>query len=116
MIIKKGANRARVTSAVITGIYMLGDNFSLKGNYPGDLESRKESHESNNQPDINAIARLGHSFYPIEGYIIEKPHLSEKLFMCETEECTYVVIFNFDSTNNLSGKINLDKLIFRKHQ
>lgn len=111
---KEGANRARVTSAVITGIYMLGDNFSLKGNYPGNLEARKRAIKVTTNPDINAIARLGHSFYPIEGYIIEQPHLSEKLFMCETEECTYVVIFNFDSTNNLSGKINLDRINLKK--
>ncbi|MDD3039642.1 hypothetical protein [Bacteroides sp.] len=42
----EGANRARITSAVITGIYMLGDNFSSKGSLPGNETARKKAKES----------------------------------------------------------------------
>ena len=105
-----GANRARVTSAVITGIYMLGDNFSLKGSFIGNPEARKRAMEVVTNPDINDIARLRQSFYPVDGYKASAPHKTETQFMLETENSTYFVVFNFDKTAPSIGSVNLERI------
>ena len=96
---KEGANRARITSAVITGIYMLGDNFSTKGSIPGSEEARRKAASLVTNKEINKIARLGKSFYPVEGYTAQSPEKAESIYMMETDNYTYIVIFNFDITS-----------------
>ena len=105
-----GANRARITSAVITGIYMLGDNFSLKGSLKGDPEARIRAKEAATNKDINDIARLGKSFYPVEGHTAETPGKTETQFTLKTPEYTYLVVFNFSKTKEKSGNVSLDRL------
>lgn len=107
---KLGANRARITSAVITGIYMLGDNFSLKGSIKGDQEARDRAVEVATNADINDIARIGKSFYPVEGYTAVGPGKSETQFMLNTEEYLYVAIFNFDKKKVMEGEIAFERL------
>ncbi|NDV93953.1 hypothetical protein D0T84_03345 [Dysgonomonas sp. 521] len=107
---KEGANRARITSAVITGIYMLGDNFSRKGKIPGSKEARDKALKVATNKDINDIARIGRSFYPVEGYVAEAPGKAEPVYMLETADCTYVAVFNFDKAANKEGNISLDRI------
>lgn len=107
---KIGSNRARITSAVITGIYMLGDNFSLKGNFKGDVEARNKAIEVATNKDINDIARLGKSFYPVEGHKASAPNKPETQFMLRTDDETYLAIFNFSTSENMVGSIELERL------
>ena len=107
---KIGANRARITSAVITGIYMLGDNFSLKGNFKGDIEARNRAVEVATNKEINDIARLGKSFYPVEGYKASAPNKPETQFVLRTNDETYLAIFNFNQSENMIGSVELERL------
>ncbi len=107
---KEGANRARVTSAVITGIYMLGDNFSKTGRIPGTQQARDKAIQVTANKEINEIARIQRSFYPIEGYTADLPQRAEKTFMLETEDCVYIAVFNFSKSENMNGKIDLDRV------
>jgi alpha-galactosidase len=107
---KEGANRGRITSAVITGIYMLGDNFSLKGSFPGDKEARDKAMKVATNKDINDIARIGKSFYPVEGYTAAEPGKAELMYMLDTKEYIYVAIFNFDKDTSKDGNLDLARV------
>ena len=102
----EGANRARVTSAVITGLYMLGDNFSLGFSVEDGPCSRALEYASNH--DINDIARSGRSFYPVKGYLSEEG--ADNFYMMKTEEYTYVAVFNFSRTEALQGSLSPEDL------
>lgn len=111
---KEGANRARITSAVITGIYMLGDNFSSKGSLPSDGQAREKARAVATNQDINAIAHLGKSFYPVEGYTAKSPDKAESIYMMETDKYTYIVIFNYDTVTLKEGKLDMDRIGSKK--
>jgi alpha-galactosidase len=108
----EGENRARVTSAVITGTYMSGDNFSLSGSYPGNATARTKAQKFLTNPDINNIARMGKSFYPVRGYQPSLSRGAESLFMYDAGKYVYVVIFNYTTSSaNVSipmSEIGLD--------
>ncbi|MDR2086467.1 MAG: alpha-galactosidase [Dysgonamonadaceae bacterium] len=82
----EGENRARVTSAVITGLYIAGDDFSEEGSEEG--KERAKKYLCN--PRINAIAN-GVSFRPLEG----NGEKSENQFVRTEENGTYYVYFNY---------------------
>lgn len=82
----EGENRARITSAVITGLYIAGDDFSAEGSDEG--KERAKTYLTNR--DINAIAN-GVSFRPVEG----NGERSEHQFVREEDDCLYYVIFNY---------------------
>ncbi len=105
-----GANRARITSAVITGIYMLGDNFSDEGRLPGNGEARKKALKVATNPEINEIARYGRSFRPVEGYTATDASKAERSYVLHIDDKIYVAIFNFDSKGGYKGYIPLDRL------
>lgn len=107
---KEGANRARITSAVITGIYMLGDNFSISGCIPGSIEARKKALAGNTNEEINNIARIGKSFYPLEGYTAAEPDKTETIFMLETDDDIYIAIFNFDKSEEKTGVLDMKRV------
>lgn len=107
---KEGANRARITSAVITGLYMLGDNFSTKGKVPSDGVARERAKSVATNADINDIARIGKSFYPIEGYMAAGAGKAETLYTLDTKEYMYIAIFNFDKTADMQRSLNLDRV------
>ncbi|MBL4560686.1 MAG: hypothetical protein JKX79_06830, partial [Labilibaculum sp.] len=56
----EGENRARVTSGVITGLYIAGDDFSKGGSKEGKEKARKFLTNS----EVNAVAK-GNSFRPL---------------------------------------------------
>lgn len=82
----EGENRARVTSAVITGLYIAGDDFSKTGSREG--KERAEKYLTNRE--INALA--GKSFRPIEG----NGEKSENQFMAiDDVGNVYYAVFNY---------------------
>jgi len=107
---KDGANRARITSAVITGIYMLGDNFSIHGRIPGTKEARDRAIAVATNKEINEIARKGKSFYPVEGYTAAGPGKAENIFTRNDESCIYIVVFNFDKEKDKTGILDMSRV------
>ena len=82
----EGENRARITSAVITGLYIAGDDFSTTG--PEDSKERAKKYLTN--AAINAIA-TGETFRPVEG----NGERSECQFIREDAKGLYYVYFNY---------------------
>lgn len=89
----EGENRARVSSSVITGLYIAGDDFSLEGAKEG--KERAEKYLTNEA--INAVAQ-GISFKPLEG----NGEKSESQFMhTDKSGNTYYVAFNYGERDTL---------------
>jgi len=105
----EGENRARVTSAVITGTYISGDNFSIDGTFPGNPLARTRAQEYLTNPDINDIARMGKAFYPVRGYQPSANKGAENLFMYNAGQYLYAVVFNYTSSA-LNASISMDEL------
>jgi alpha-galactosidase len=108
----EGANRARITSAVITGMFLMGDNFSVsytqRGN-PAVSKARALSLATN--PGILDIARLGTSFMPVYGHKISETTRAENLFMHPTDDCLYIACINYNPViRSISGSIPLAHL------
>lgn len=105
----EGENRARVTSAVITGTYISGDNFSTDGTFPGNPIARTRAQQYLTNPDINDIARTGKSFYPVRGYQPSVNKGAENLFMYNAGQYLYVVVFNY-TNNTLNASVSMDEV------
>lgn len=82
-----GENRARITSAVITGLYIVGDDFSEQGSEEGKVKARKFL----TNPDVNAVA-CGISFQPVEG---DGENCENQFFRIDKEGIIYYVVFNY---------------------
>ncbi|MDD5186251.1 MAG: alpha-galactosidase, partial [Paludibacter sp.] len=86
----EGENRARVTSAVITGLFITGDDFSEGGSTEGKEKARKFFTNA----DVNAVAQ-GESFRPLEG----NGEKSENQFThTDKKGNVYYAVFNYGET------------------
>ena len=86
----EGENRARITSSVITGLYITGDDYSHSGN--ASVKERALKLLTN--PEINALA-TGRSFRPVNG----SDNRSEHLFMRQQPDGSVIlVVFNYNDT------------------
>ena len=100
-----GENRARITSGVITGIYITGDDFSAGGGKDGKEKSQKYLTNA----AVNAVA-TGEVFRPVEG----NGEKSEHIFVRKTPDGRFhCAVFNYsnqEQTTVLSlERIGLDK-------
>ncbi|MDR1981939.1 MAG: alpha-galactosidase [Tannerellaceae bacterium] len=97
----EGENRARITSAVMTGIYITGDDFSAGGSQEG--KERAKTYLTN--ADVNAVAK-GKAFRPVEG----NGESSENRFVMQDEEGTfYLAVFNYKE-EELKTTISLPRI------
>lgn len=97
----EGENRARVTSGVITGLYIAGDDFSNGGSAQGKERARQFLTNA----EVNAVAK-GNSFYPVDG----NSELSENQFVFKDQDNTfYYVIFNYQD-QELKLDISLERI------
>jgi alpha-galactosidase len=97
-----GENRARVTSSVITGIYILGDDFSDPGDNSG--KERAKKYVTNNE--INEIAKLGKSFRPLYGNMGNN---ASGVFFLNEKKCVYVALFNY-SNQKKPYSVNVEEI------
>jgi alpha-galactosidase len=97
----EGENRARVTSAVITGLFITGDDFSAGGSDEGKEKARKFL----TNPEVNAAAQ-GVSFRPVEG----NGEKSENQFV-RTDKAgnIYYAVFNY-SDQPLSMAVPFERI------
>lgn len=97
----EGENRARVTSGVITGLYIVGDDFSEGGKQ----EDKQKAMKFLTNQEVNAVAK-GRSFAPVEG----NGERSESQFVLlqENGSC-YYAIFNYtDEITEMN--VSLDRI------
>ena len=95
-----GANHARLTSGLITGSLVLGDDFSSEGQWKGRIK------ELLGDEEILKIARNGVAFEPIETNTGDK---SGRFFTRRIGNVTYLAVFNF-SDMPLAKEIDLKTL------
>lgn len=102
---EEGENRARITSGVITGIYITGDDFSAAGGKDGKEKSLKYLTNA----AVNAVA-TGEVFRPAEG----NGEQSEHIFIRKTTDGRFhCAIFNYSDQEQKTAlsleRIGLDK-------
>jgi alpha-galactosidase len=85
-------NRARVASAVVTGLMLAGDDFSAGGGETGKERARRFLTNG----DINALARARKSFRPVEG---GTGRAAANLFVWQDARFFYLAAFNYSRTN-----------------
>lgn len=102
----EGENRARVTSSVITGLYIAGDDYSLGGGEEG----KERSLRFLTNTAINAIAN-GKTFRPLEG----NGEKSENHFVRMEENGMYYVYFNYGE-EDVNINIPLDRMGLDMHE
>lgn len=96
-----GENRARVTSAVITGIFIAGDDFSASGGEEGKARAMKFL----TNREVNALA-TGRAFRPVEG----NGEKSENQFVRQQADgSTAYALFNYTG-HNVRTTVSLARL------
>lgn len=103
-----GENRARITSGVITGMYLCGDNFSDNVERGFPQKSRERALKLLTDTDINEIPRTCKSFRPLNGSLRDNDGAAN-LFSCETEKYIYVAAINY-SEETMEGNIDFSVL------
>ena len=88
----EGQNRARVTSAVITGVYLVSEDFTPTG----DATIKARSRLLLQNPAINRIAEIGRSFAPVEPG--PDAFTAANTFVLHDRRTTYVAAFNYGDT------------------
>lgn len=97
----EGENRARLTSGAITGLYIVGDDFSDGGK----AIDKERAMKFLTNPEVNAVAR-GRSFSPVEG----NGDRSENQFVYHNEDgTTYYAIFNY-SEGDLHTIVSFERI------
>ncbi len=95
----EGENRARVTSAAITGLFISGDDFSKGGSATGKERAR----EFLNNAAIDQVARSVKSFRTVEG---NTGSGAANVFSCRCQNDYYLAAFNY-STNSVDLTVDL---------
>jgi len=98
----KGENRARVTSAAITGLFISGDDFSSGGSAAG----KDRAKEFLNNPEVNDVAKIKKSFRPVGGNYANQ---AANLFAYRDKSNFYLAAFNYSKTN-ASFNVSFDQL------
>ncbi len=105
-----GVRRARVTSGVICGALLTGDNFSDKVDAGQPAQERKWATEFLTNKDINIIPRTCSSFRPVTG-ISSSGTGAENFFQNEDSLYYYFVVMNYN-TSVMAATMTFDKLGF----
>lgn len=103
----EGENRARITSAVITGLCMAGDDYSAGGSKEG--KERSERFLTN--AEVNAVA-TGEAFRPVEG---NGAHSENSFVRIEKDGSCYYAVFNYTDKTQ-SHSIPLERLLLDKNK
>lgn len=103
----EGENRARVTSAVITGLFISGDDFSKEGSEEGKIKAKQFLTNA----EVNAAA-TGHSFRPVEG---TGERSEDQFTFTDAKGNTYYALFNY-TENARSMQLPLERLGLDPHK
>jgi alpha-galactosidase len=99
----EGQNRARVTSAVITGVYLVSEDLTPTG----DALVKERAREMLQNPAINAIAERGESFAPVEAG--PDAFTAADTFVHHDGDTTYVAAFGY-GTDERAVDLDLSRL------
>ncbi|MDR2037170.1 MAG: alpha-galactosidase [Bacteroidales bacterium] len=91
--VSEGENRARITSSIITGIVILGDDYSDSGN----SEIKERSEKLLTRKELNRVARQCKSFRPVNSGNGKR---AANQFVSTIADTTYLAVFNFGDGQN----------------
>lgn len=97
----EGENRARVTSGVITGIFICGDDFSAGGESEAKLRAKKFL----TNPHIIGIAN-GVSFRPVEG---DAERCENQFVRIDNDSTAYLALFNYTDVPSTTT-VNMERI------
>lgn len=98
------ANRSRITSSVITGIFLLGDNYSSSGSQT----SKDRTPQLTTNTEVNELARRTKSFRPVRsGTAGNGNTLHAEQFTTKIGNITYVAVFNLGSASASTKTVTL---------
>ncbi len=103
-----GINRARLTSGLVTGAFILGDNFSDNVERGHPELSRQQALNLLTNPEINEIPRTCQAFRPLEGD--EAGTKQEEFMICENDKYIYLAIFNYVGTKAKTGTVKYARM------
>jgi alpha-galactosidase len=104
----EGENRARVTSAVVTGLFISGDDFSKEGSEEGKAKAKIFLTNA----EVNAAAK-GRSFRPVEG---TGTRSEDQFTLTDAQGNTYYAVFNYtEETRNMQLPLERLGLNASKH-
>ncbi len=119
----EGENRARVTTGVCTGAFLIGDSFSDKcvytndnGHTKGDVvaypeESKVRALKMFGNAEINAYVRENTgSFRPLYGDKYSSSQQAAYVFMRDTPDYVYVAAFNYNKYSMRNEVITFESL------
>jgi alpha-galactosidase len=101
-----GENRARITSSVITGIFIIGDDYSETGPQIPKLRAP----ELLTKPEISKIVHYCKAFRPVES---AEGDAAADMFITTLADTTYVASFNY-TINAKPVLIDFDKIDLTK--
>lgn len=91
-----GANRARLTSAIVTGTIITGDDYSIHSSASATAQQLLQN------PDLLSVAHQTGIFRPVDHHTGETP---SNMFMLTSGSTTYLAIVNY---NKQPAKFELD--------
>ncbi|MDR1336151.1 MAG: alpha-galactosidase [Tannerella sp.] len=97
-----GANRARITSGIITGIVILGDDFSLSGS----STAKRKAMDFLTNPDINRLIKTEQAFRPVEGGASG----ASAMFTYSDASGFYLALINYDREQNLDFMLDFSRV------
>ncbi len=92
-------NISRMTTAVVTGYCILGDNLSTKGSYVGTTVSQQKAKKFTAYERINDLIAMHLKFRPAYGHRLFGVNNSIDLFYAEADDSWVVVHFNYGAGN-----------------
>ena len=102
-------NISRMTTAVVTGYCVLGDNLSTRGSYVGTAISQQKAKKYATYERINDLIAMRLHFRPAYGHQLYGANNSVDLFYAEAEDSYVVVHFNY-SVGDKSIELDLSSL------
>lgn len=82
----EGANRARMLSAIITGTFITGDDFSTHGQWSGRAIAWYQN------PEVLKVIQNGKAFRPVDGNTGEN---ASEMFTQKIGNSIYIAVFNY---------------------
>ena len=88
-------NISRMTTAVVTGYCILGDNLSTRGTYVGTAISQQKAKKFSTYERINDLIAMRLHFRPAYGHHIYGANNSVDLFYAEADDSYVIAHFNY---------------------
>ncbi|WP_455587754.1 FG-GAP-like repeat-containing protein [Bacteroides sp.] len=106
-------NRSRITSSILTGIFILGDNLSNDGSSESNTGKTRATKFLNN-PEIIRIARQCKAFRPVDSAPSAGNEDAARDFYATVEDTMYVAAYNYNTLLSANHEMNCGRMGLQK--